>query len=272
MKPPRIRSIFPAVAVVFLFGAGCHLQGKELGAEQYFGERSPTGGGLVGIFYDFKQTQKGDPIKRSYREVIEQFLNQGWDESVLKDFYRATQPLYTTQVFIPYTKADDAPRAFGVEKRVKPRMWMVHYKGQISSDTGGTFRFIGLADDLLAVAVNSKTVLVAPIRDAKYDVDWEPSEGPPTRGPCGMMKFGSWFTVKKDEVIDIDILVGEVPGSAFGAWLQIEEKGVTYEAKRKEHTKYPVFQLVPSTLDPDLYRWSKAPMHSSPGPAWRAVP
>jgi hypothetical protein len=245
---------------------------QQAGKRDFFGARSQTDAALIGIFYDFKQTQTGQKINRDYRKVIEQFLNQGWDESVLKEFYRSTQPLYTTQVFIPYIDADNAPRAFGVDQRVKPSQWMVHYKGQVSSNTGGTFRFIGLADDILAVGVNSETVLVAPIRNAKYAVDWKPSEGPETSGPCGPMKFGTWFTVKKDEVIDLDILVGEVPGGGFGAWLQIEEKGVTYKAERAMHTKFPVFQLVPQTFDPEIYKWGKVPMYSAPGPSWKAIP
>ncbi len=263
----------PTLGMFLALLAWCSpLHGNKASATNYFGERSPTDAALIGIFYDFKQTQTGEKLKRSYRKVIEDFLNQGWDESVLKDFYRATQPLYTTQVFIPYIDADNAPRAFGVDKRVNPSQWMVHYKGQVSSDTGGTFRFIGLADDILAVAINSQTVLLAPIRDVKYEVEWQPTEGPPTKGPCGMMKFGTWFTVKKDEIVDIDILVGEVPGGGFGAWLQIEEQGVTYEAQRQDHIKFPVFQLVPQTLDTKVYKWGKAPMHTSPGPSWRAVP
>jgi hypothetical protein len=265
----------PAVMFLIAILMGLSLQAEEPSAtssSNFFGARSQTDAALIGIFYDFKQSQTGEKVRRDYRKIIEEFLNQGWDESVLKDFYRATQPLYTTQVFIPYIDADKAPRAFGVDQRVKPSNWMVHYKGQVSSNTGGTFRFIGLADDILAVGVNSKTVLVAPIRDAKYAVDWQPTEGPPTNGPCGLMKFGTWFTVKKDEVIDLDILVGEVPGSGFGAWLQIEEKGVTYESKRVEHTKFPVFQLVPQVLDPVVFKWGKAPMFTSPGPSWKAIP
>lgn len=262
---------FTASGVFALLSAAPHLHAEDAKPTDFFGARAPKDGGLIGIFYDFKQSQTGEKVHRDYRKVIEQFLNQGWDETVLKEFYRATQPVYATQVFIPYIDADNAPRAFGVDKKVKPSNWMVHYKGQVSSSTGGTFRFIGLADDLLAVGINSETVLVAPIRDAKYAVNWKPSEGQETRGPCGLMKFGTWFTVKKDEVIDLDILVGEIPGSGFGAWLQIEEKGVTYEAKSPEYTKYPVFQLVPQALDPEVFKWGKAPMYSLPSPAWKAV-
>ncbi|NJK92118.1 MAG: hypothetical protein HC904_09995 [Blastochloris sp.] len=244
---------------------------EESAEEEFFGSRTQTEAALIGIFYDLKQNQQREPKRTDYSKTISNFMNQGWDESILNEFYRVTQPLYATQIFIPYIDAAAAPKAFAVDKTVKPSHWVVHYKGQVSSATGGTFRFIGLADDLLAVAVNSQTVLLAPHPNARYQVDWKETEGPATKGPCGPMKFGTWFTVKKDEVIDLDILVGEVPGGGFGAWLQIEEKGVTYVKEREGHTKFPVFQLVPRTLDPVKYKWGKAPMFTSPGPLWKGL-
>ncbi len=253
------------IAGALLFAGRLHA--SDLEPAQLFGARSPTGGALIGIFYDFKQSQKGLPVNRDYREVVEKFLNQGWDESVLGEFYRATQPLYATQVFIPLMPANDCPRAFGVEKRVKPSHWLVHYKGQVSSSTGGTFRFLGTADDFLAVGVNSQTVLVAPMTTHKYNVvDYHPTEGPMINCHSGPMKFGTWFTVKKDEVIDLDVIVGELPGGVFCAYLLIEEKG----ADKPTGTPFPVFQLVPQTLDSNVYK-KEVPPFSSPGPPWKAV-
>jgi len=238
---------------------------------QYFGSRAVSEAALIGIFYDLKQDQKGATKRVRYEDVICEFLNKGWDETVLNQFFRAAQPLYTTQIFIPYIKAENAPRAFGVEKTVKPSNWVIHYKGQVASLTGGTFRFVGLSDDLLAVAVNSRTVLMAPHPNFKFQIDWQPTEGPPTSGPNGPIKFGTWFTVKKDDVIDLDILIGECPGGGFGAWLQIEEKGVTYAESETKHTRFPVFQLVPQTLDPGIFKWGGVPFYSSPGPLWKGI-
>jgi hypothetical protein len=43
---------------------------------------------------------------------------------------------------------------------VQPSNWIIHYKGQVSPPSAGTYRFWGTADDLIAVAVNGKTELV----------------------------------------------------------------------------------------------------------------
>jgi hypothetical protein len=48
-------------------------------------------------------------------------------------------------------------------------------------------------------------------------------------------------------VIDLDILIGEIPGNLFGAWLLIEKKGATYssttDAKGRRIPLLPVFQV-----------------------------
>jgi hypothetical protein len=243
-------------------------------ATDFFGSTQAKGASLIGIFYDLKQDQKGNPKKNTpYSAVITQFINQGWDEAVLNQYYRASTPLYTTQIFIPYIDAKSAPSAFNVEDRVKPSQWVIHYKGQVSSSVAGTFRFLGLSDDLLIVAVNGKTVLIAPHPNGKYPgIDWKPTEGPATSAPSGPIKFGTWFTVAKDEVIDLDVLIGEWPGGGFAAWLQFEQQGVTYEADVPKHTKFPVFQLEQRELNPNIYKWGKVPMFSTPPPIWKAIP
>jgi len=241
--------------------------------EEFFGSANAKGASLIGIFYDLKQDQKGNKKNTPYSALITQFINQGWDEAVLNQYYRASTPLYTTQIFIPYIDAAKAPNAFNVEGRVKPSQWVIHYKGQVSSSVAGTFRFLGLSDDILIVAVNGKTVLIAPHPNGKYPgIDWKPTEGPGTSAPSGAIKFGTWFTVAKDEVIDLDVLIGEWPGGGFAAWLQFEQQGVTYEAERPRHTKFPVFQLEPRELDPTVYKWGKVPMFSISPSIWKAVP
>ena len=71
--------------------------------------------------------------------------------------------MYATEILMPTMNADLGPYVFGAEKIVEPRMWMVHYKGQVAPPTDGTYRFLGDADDFTAVAVNGVTVLVADI-------------------------------------------------------------------------------------------------------------
>jgi hypothetical protein len=36
------------------------------------------------------------------------------------------------------------------------------------------------------------------------------------------------WVVRKGEIIDLDIFIGEIPRNLFGAWLMIEKQGRTY--------------------------------------------
>jgi hypothetical protein len=123
-----------------------------------FGSTEKKDSALVGIFYDLKGNPKREPVNGDYEETLGQFLKSGWDENVLRRFFRSTRPVYATQIFIPW---GGAPKAFGLEKIVKPLQWFVVYKGQVSPPEDGTYRFVGASDDHMAVAVNGKTCLVS---------------------------------------------------------------------------------------------------------------
>ncbi|MFA6288296.1 MAG: hypothetical protein WC661_13005 [Opitutaceae bacterium] len=199
---------------------------------------------LIGILYDLKQTQQREPTKeneRTYRTVIASFLQSNWDEDILNRYFRVTRPVYTTQIFIPTINADQAPKAFGVSDVVKPRMWVVHYKGQVSPPVNGVYRFSGDADDIIAVRVNGRTVLVAGQPDCQPPPSvWKASEpdGPNRRRP------GDWLSLKAGDIMDLDIIIGERPGGQFRALLYIEKQGSNLAAKP------PIFKLAP-TPPPD---------------------
>lgn len=215
-----------------------------------FGSTENTGAALIGIFYDLKQDQKGQALSDQYMTALGEFLKSGWDENVLSRFYRVTRPIYATQVFIPNMGAGGAPKAFNVEKIVRPQQWFVIYKGQVSPPEDGTYRFVGIADDVLAVAVNGKTSLVSHFGNWPDHSNWvEPEPNSPNvKVESGKLRHGEWFEARKGEPIDIDILIGEYPGTAFGAWVLIEKKGAQY--KWIDHPKFgrqpvlPVFQVM----------------------------
>lgn len=220
-----------------------------------FGSAEATGEALIGIFYDLKQSQTREPVQADYMRTIGDYLNSGWDENVLSRFFRVTRPIYTTQVFIPNMGAGGAPQAFHVEKVVRPQQWIVVYKGQVSPPEDGTYRFVGIADDYLAVAVNGKTCLVSPFAQWPNYSRWKEPEPdkPAVQVPSGKLRHGDWFTCRREEIIDLDILVGEYPGTAFGAWLLIEKQGADY--KWIEHPKFgrqpvlPVFQVAAKQVE-----------------------
>ena len=130
----------------------------------YIGTTTRTEAALIGIMYDMKQDQQRHDIPmdpRSFLYVLANFLDNDWDEGMLSKYYRVSRPLYTTELNFDRINADIAPKAFGVDKYVQPKMWMAWYKGQVTPPSDGTYRFVGFADNYLAVAVNLKTVLVA---------------------------------------------------------------------------------------------------------------
>ena len=214
-----------------------------------FGSTENAGDALIGIFYDFKQNQKGEPQRVDYFQVVGEFLNSGWDENTLSRFFRVTRPIYGTQVFIPNIGAGAGPKAFHVEDVVKPEQWIVVYKGQVSPPEDGTYRFVGIADDALAVAVNGKTSLVSHFGNWANYSNWKEPEPdkPNIRVGSGKLRHGDWFEARQDEIIDLDILIGEYPGTAFGAALLIEKKGVDYPLVDVpgfgKIPAYPVFQV-----------------------------
>jgi hypothetical protein len=74
---------------------------------------------------------------------------------------------------------------------------------------------------------------------------WRPtSKDPQIESPCGLMTNGDWVDLKKDDLLDLDIIVGERLGGGFGAWFLVEKEGVEYP-KDKEVRVIPVFQIAP---------------------------
>ena len=125
------------------------------------------------------------------------------------------------------------PKAFGADNVIKPGMWIIHYKGHVSPPTPGTYRFWGFSDDLIAVAVNGKTELVSffTIWKAPPQV-YTKTDPPGEKAADGTLVAGDWFTVGANDVVDLDVLIGERPGGTFNAFLMIERKGETYQAGR----------------------------------------
>lgn len=234
-----------------------------------FGSVTNPGSALIGIFYDLKQTQKGDPIDPRYMETLSEFIKSGWDENVINKYFRATRPVYATQVYVPNMGAGGAPEAFNLKEVVRPSQWFVIYKGQVSPPSDGTYRFVGVADDVLAVAVNGKTALVSNFGGWGDGNGWQrPDPAAEIPGGAYSMQRGDWFTARRGEPIDLDVLVGEYPGTAFGAWLMIEKQGEKYPVMESPQfgprTVLPLFQVAPKKVSTE----GQPVPFTSDGPVW----
>lgn len=219
--------------------------------ESLFGKDKDEAGesALMGILYDLKQTQDRKPTNvdsSNYSSVLNEFFKNGWDEAILNRYYRVTKPLYTTQIYIPHISADEAPKAFGAEKTVKPGRWVIHYRGQIAPPKDGTYRFWAYGDDLVVIAVNGKMYVCGNRPDTHLpDVQWKSPES--MRIPSGdgqPLVAGEWLDLKQKDPIDFDVIVGERPGGVFCAFVMVEEKGATYETNLGGPV-LPILQFAP---------------------------
>lgn len=273
--PPAVAA--PVNVSVPTLGSGTGRQGQGAGSggkgvgvglrnlSSLFGSKSSDESTLVGHFYDLKQDARGRPNNMAsgapgdhdsknaiFAQTISAFL-QTWDESLLNQYYRADRKLYSTQVFIPILNADEAPRAFEVERRVEPNRWLVHYKGTYTPPRSGTFCFAGVGDDILLVRFDN----VLALNGSVYDI---PGWGNAYRDNVGMFKIGDvmryvragqWIRMRAGKSYPIEIIIGEIPGGQLAQFLMIMEEKKRYK-ERPGSMGYllPVFQTAPTQLPP----------------------
>jgi hypothetical protein len=245
-------------------------------AVPFFGFRESKGGGaLSGHFYDLKQLKNGTPSKldeKEYPNELKKFVNSGWNPANLERFFVGPNPLYTTQIFIPSIDANQGPLAFGLGGRVQPKMWVVHYKGNVVPTESGTFHFVGVGDDVLVVRFNNRVVLDAGFCSL---TDHQPSKFyssvglrlDPKMGFYKGLGQGDPIQVSGGQSYPIDILIGEWPGGQFKVYLMLEKEGVQYEKDAKGNPILPIFKLADSTVAQPA---SEAPPFAKQGPVWKA--
>ena len=219
------------------------------------GNKRGNGNEFVGYFYDLKQTPSGklseigelaqsgdrnDPdfkkAAQQYRKVLYGFINGGWKGYGLEDYFKAPREKYATSFIIPEISAGEAPKAFGVEKQVEPRLWVAWYQGQIAAPETGRYRFVGFCDDYLFVRVKKELVLDGSYRSI---TEWESSDPDNRKFETyrgQRLVIGDWFIARRGESIPVDIMLGEEPGGRFHCQLYIQQDGVEYPSTMESRT------------------------------------
>lgn len=203
------------------------------GTMDFFGSNLFGGVELVGTFYDLKVSNSGKPVQMDtvkYLKVLRHFATR-WYATRLNSYFKAPTKKYASFFMTPYMEADAAPRAYGVEKIVKPKYWVALYTGEFAAPEAGEYRFCGLADDILMVRVDGDLVI-----DANYHywqskiTDWKSTDENNRTYPLlnQQMVIGDWFRLKKGRSTKIEVLIGECPGGEFYCQLMIEQKGKEY--------------------------------------------
>jgi len=232
-----------------------------------------TTGGLIGTLYDLKQTSGRQPTAMvdaktgipPYRAAVRDFLEAGWSPGKLSKFYKAPYTLISGQLFITGRSANDAPKAFEVEKEVKPSRWVIHYRCYVEVPSSLPFRFVGSGDDFLLVRWNRKIALDdgyetylaggGNYRDfgdkvtKEYKIDRKP-------GSLHRLKAGPWIQATKGTKIPVEVLIGETPGGVFDCYLAIEvaKSGTKVKGEYEGEGKLKLFRCNAEPLPAEIAR------------------
>jgi len=228
-----------------------------------FGSGQSVGNDLVGTFYDFKRGRRGKPLTTAmdpdtYKGILMRFLRNNWKPSIFSRYYRSPKQLYATSIMVPAILSSEAPAAFG-EPDTGGWCWAVHYTGQLVYPEDITFRFWGFGDDIMFVRVNGEMVLSSCWKndngtssDAYFSSLWTtPDKANSRRYYLGNNKsvVGDWITLKAGEPLDMEVLIGEVPGGAYCAMLLVEVQGEKYPRNRQSGPILPMFKTAYPSLD-----------------------
>ncbi len=235
----------------------------EIGQMSLFGGGVSSGNDFEVRFYCMKRNRDGSENARmshsNYFSILRKFVKDGWNTSLLSRYYQSPKKLYATTIFIPIVTSCMGPVAFG-ESHENAACWVAHYHGKIVHKEGITFRFWGISDDVLTVAIDGKVVLAANFPWDGVDgytiaQEWWGNEAPGSRGMLfgdGKLKMADsacvgspWITLEPGEAHDFDAIAGEGPGGEFYAMLMVEVQGEDYEMNEYGQPMYPVFALEP---------------------------
>jgi hypothetical protein len=239
-----------------------------------FGMKSSAGmtvGGLLGTLYDLKQTSDRKPTAAAsartgippYRASVREFLESGWSPGRLQKFFKSPDMLVSGQLFITSRSADDAPKAFEVEKLMKPSRWVIHYRCYVEVPNSLPFRFVGSGDDFLIVRWNRKIALDdgyetflaggGNYKDfgekvtKEYRIDRKP-------GTLHRLKAGPWIQATKGTKIPVEVLIGETPGGVFDCYLAIEvaKSGTKVKGEYEGEGKLKLFRCSADPLPAEV--------------------
>lgn len=240
--------------------------GKGFVATTPFGSKETRYDALAGHLYDFKQTSRGKVVAdydtgnpEHFTSRVIQLQEKRYRESAFRDYFKAPDTLYLTQLVIPNRPAQEGPALFGAADKMKPSGWFALYNGKLKAPKDMTFRFVGSADDYIGIQIKGKIRLIAARPEIQKTVQdrWEPAKTDQEfPGPMGTLVFGDWIQAKKGEELEMDLGIGERPGGVVGFLLLVEEKGKAYKKTPSGRPILPVFTTEPIT-DPIRDRISK---------------
>ena len=255
--------------------------GSTSGTGSAFGSSTGSSAQLTGYFIDFKQTSDRQPTgmdEQKYLALLAKYVSHGWDDSMFDPYYKSKSHLYTDAYAISTRPSEEAPKAFGLEKEVKPGLWVIHYHVRVQAPEAGEYRLAGFADNVMVVKMRGETVL-----DGGWDALTDkpilrqllPFALPSYLSSAGgahdpHLKIGPTFHVDAADPVDMDVLIGDC-GGVCSFFLLIDKVGNTYRNLADGTPKYPFFQI--STKPAPTFSDSEEhPAYSNVPEPWSSVP
>lgn len=226
--------------------------GKRTGKSTLFGFSEKMGGELEGTMYDLKLKADGKTPTgmndKTFPEAVKKIVRNKFRPSVLADFYRVDKKFFSTMFYIPLREAGEAPKTFGVQGKVKPNNFIIHYEGSFAAPEDGTYRFVGLGDESIIVMVDGSVKLegnwvpflsYAERNDRQGDSVLEFFPTIKQNEPWARLREGEWINLKAGQTRKLDVLLVEqgdpnAPGGGnFAFVLLMEKQGAKYETKKR---------------------------------------
>lgn len=248
--------------------------GKGSSKKGGMGGKEQISSAFLGTFWDFKRTKDGKDsqygAKNPYAspEVLAlegRFFTKYWDLVIFSPYYRAKQRLYATCFYMPNCLDKEACHAYDPDGKMglKETRWAALYRARVRAPESGRFRFVGVADSVMAVRFNGQNVLSCGLHDLITATmnRWVPDTYPEANKGRELIAYAScdvWndsmggfvagepFTVKKGEWYDMQVLISEIGGRGFGFCLLIEYLDENNEKKTKDGK--PLLQLFRTAL------------------------
>jgi hypothetical protein len=266
------------------FGEGVLLDLPDLNQISTFGREQSIGNDFEGVLYQLSHDRSGGVASMDedgFRVILRDYVMRGWDDSVLRKYYKFPKKLYATHFIIPPIPSPLGPDSFGAPDMECYYMFAV-YKGKLVFQEDIKIRFWGMGDAYLFVNVDGKEVLLNGwATHMNYNFDWWRSRSSDnlTTMFCNLpMVVGDWIELKANEPVDMKVLFGEWKGGDMGAGLLVEVEGQEYPksfwsgpllpAFKTEELPWSVLTEIHKHLPEDECSLTDGPIFRDFGPAW----
>ena len=214
-----------------------------------FGFDRAMEGTLEGTLYDFKKDEQGQALSNVKRfvpgragygvkiryasDILKSFTGNFRKDALDRKFFKSETLLYGAYFIMPNGRASAAPKAFKAEGVISPELICAAYTGTYRPTKSGRFRLFGKADDVLVVRINGRTVLDGSWYKSRFS-RWNQQASSKSKDEKNPQSYfglippgvsGNWFDLTEGRETQVEIVIAEVPGGYFGAYLLIEEEG-----------------------------------------------